>query len=119
MKSTMVKIALIAVMFVAVTAFFLYTRLSKPSENVVNGIYENSCCEHIIMNNGEFKYGNDLSNYRLLNMKFGLTAFVPGFLDSKKLQRQPGETALIFSSQNGRSVFKTIIDGREKVFVKR
>lgn len=119
MKNGKIRIFLLAGICFVVVAFFLYTRMNKPDESLVNGTYTSSCCETVVMSNGKIKYGNDLSTYRLLTMKFGLTAYVPGSLSSRGLQKQPGEAALIFSSQNGKSVFKAVIDGRDQVFVKR
>jgi len=115
-KAQLIVAVILAVLF---CAFFVYTRMRKPDESLVNGTYTSACCETIVMSNGKIKYGDDLSTYRLLTMKFGLTAYVPGSLSSRGLQKQPGEAALIFSSQNDKSAFKAVIDGREQVFVKR
>lgn len=98
--------------------FFVYTRMNKPDESLVNGTYTSACCQTVVMSNGKIKYGDDLSTYRLLNMKFGLTAYVPGSLGQRGLQKQPGEAALIFS-QSDRGAFKAVIDGREQVFVRK
>lgn len=112
------QIIVAVILVVLFCAFFIHTRISKPDESLVNGTYTSACCQTVVMSNGKIKYGDDLSTYRLLNMKFGLTAYVPGSLGQRGLQKQPGEAALIFS-ENDRSAFKTVIDGREQIFVKR
>lgn len=69
------RIALI--LLVAVVSVWWFTRKPTPSLEAVDGTYSNPCCEPIRLQHGELVVGKERMNFRLANMKFGLTAYTP------------------------------------------
>jgi hypothetical protein len=98
--------------------FFVYAKITAPNANVVNGIYYNECCGDVILRDGKLLYKSTFYKYDLENMKFGLTAFVPGKFTEQGIESSPDETAFLFDSKDGKRGFKTIVRGREYSFLK-
>jgi hypothetical protein len=94
----------------------------KPSENVVNGVYYNKCCEVIYIKGGHITYKNRDTKFRLLNMKFGLTAYPKERLilfEKNTLSRgRPTNEleAIPFEKANGKLQFTLLEGNKELIF---
>ena len=97
---------------------FAYGKFNTPRPSIVNGTYYNECCGNIVLRDGEFSYKNASYNYDLVNMKFGLTAYLPGQLTGHGLEKSPDQSFLLFSDKDGKRSLDAEIDGKEYTFLK-
>ena len=66
------QLIVLAVMVVLAVGWSVYARSHQPRPESVNGIYRNSCCEPIILRDGQFITSGIEMPFELRNMKYGL-----------------------------------------------
>jgi hypothetical protein len=101
-----------------VALFVVYVRATAPDQSVVNGTYFNECCGVVVLRDGKLFYKKAIYKYDLENMKFGLTAYVPGKFTEQGVVSSSDETALSFFANGGKRGFETMVSGREYSFLK-
>jgi hypothetical protein len=110
---------LLAIGFIAIFAavFFGYTRVNRPDISLVNGVYVNACCSNIIISGGSIRYNRTQYAYRLLRMKFGLTAYIDAKLRNSGMVRSNEPYAISFNEQGHSIVSLSVaVDGNEYTF---
>jgi hypothetical protein len=88
----------------------------RPDQGLVNGTYVNTCCAAFVLRDGQLVHGSDRTSYRLLNMKFGLAAYLPGVVTISGIHPASEETVLLFHGDNIGRGFRAVIQGQEFEF---
>ena len=71
-QSLRLNLIVSAVVIISVVCWFAYVRTHQPRPETVNGTYRNSCCEPIVLKNGQFITSEIEIPFELRNMKYGL-----------------------------------------------
>ena len=97
---------------------FISDWAATPELDAVNGTYYNRCCGNIVLRNGSLFYKGSRYSYKLKNMKFGLTAYVPGDLTERGIRPSADDTSLRFFDSKGDCGFNTAVQGYDRSFSK-
>jgi len=115
-RNKKIQLVLAVIMGVLVSGFFIYTKITAPDKNSVSGIYRNECCSDIIIKDGYISQGKNAFDWRLLNMKFGLTGYVEARFTREGMQKSEEPTPITFLNEGGQRALSVRIDGRDYTF---
>ena len=117
-RNRTVQIALAITLVTLACGFFIYTKTTAPSSNVVDGVYRNECCPDITIKDEHIAQGNGTLVLRTRNMKFGLTGYVNGRFTNDGVQSSDEVTAITFFNRNGKFALSLPIAGRNYTFTR-
>lgn len=115
-RNRKVQKTLACLLVIVVLSFLIYTKLSEPSKNSVDGTYKNSCCGDIVIRRGHLSYGNASLDMKLLKMKFGLIGYVAGRFTKSGVTPAEGKTAISFTEGAEKRALSLPIGGRDYTF---
>ena len=115
-RSKKVQSATAVILLLIVLGWVIYTEITRPNVDSVNGVYRNECCGDIILRDGHISYRGDSLTFHLANMKFGLTGFTNGRFTRNGITESDEETMLLFSGEGGHRSFFVPIEGRGYAF---
>lgn len=113
------KIALLVGIVLVLLVYAAGRFFGKPDIGLVNGFYENPCCNVFRLSDGQLTYGNSHLPYKLTWMKFGLTAYFSGSVTRDVIEPSSSEVALVFIGRDGKQGFRTLVDNQEYLFSRR
>jgi hypothetical protein len=104
------------VLIALIFGFSIFAKLQAPDKNIADGVYRNECCSDIIIKDGHISQRDKTFDFKLLNMKFGLTGYVSGRFTREGMQESDQETAITFLTEGGRRALSLPIDQHEYTF---
>jgi hypothetical protein len=115
-NKTLARLTLLG-LALAAALFYAYARSNAPDKSAVNGTYYNKCCGNVVLRDGGLYYKKVLYKYDLENMKFGLTAFVPGNFTERGIVPSSDNTVFSFFAKDGKFGFTITMRRQEYSFL--
>lgn len=114
--SRKIKFIFAGILIILIISFFLLMRSTAIDTKIFNGIYRNECCPDIIIDDGQFSYGERSMMISSYGTESDLIGYVHGHFSLSGVEKSDEKAIIHFSGSGANRAISFPIDGKNYTF---